>query len=131
MGPEEAREGFDQELPGYANPRDPVSTAEPVSSDELSEILADIEDIIDCLMSLAPSIRNRTEPKLTLSNSPTSTESNIQLERDAQLVQKVFPTLDSMVADRLLMAISWRRNLLATWKDQSLKTRDPEKSKKM
>lgn len=128
-GPEEVREGVDQAVIDYFNPKQPGSTDETVSSDELPEVLADIEDIIDCLLSLAPSIRRGTEPKPILNSSPIITESNSQLERDTHLVRTSFPALDSMIVDKLVMAISWRRNLIANWKDAPLKTQELGQSK--
>lgn len=129
--PEEAREGIDQALLDCFAPGEPGSTTETVSSDELPEILADIEDTIDCLMSLTPSIRNGIKPKLIPNNPPTDTESSSQFERDRQLVRTFFPDLDSRIAERLLTAISWRRNLIANLKDEPLKTHDPEKSERI
>ncbi|KAG6366037.1 hypothetical protein INS49_000213 [Diaporthe citri] len=129
--PEEAKKGIDQALLDYFATEEPGSTTETVSGDDVSAILADIEDIIDCLLSLAPSIHNGTEPKLTPNTSQTSTESNSQLERDTQLVRASSPTIDSMIAERLLIALSWRRTLIANWRDPSLKTNDPEKSKRI
>lgn len=129
--PEEAREGIDQALLDYFAPGEPVSATETVSSDELPEVLADIEDTIDCLMSLTPSIRNGTNPKLILNNPPTDTESSSQFERDRRLVRTFFPDLDSRIAERLLTAISWRRSLIANLKDERLKTHDPKKSERI
>lgn len=129
--PEEAREGIDQASLGSFAPEEPGATSESDSSDELSEILAEIEDIIDCLFSLAPSIRIGTEPKLMLNNPPTNMESSSRPERDMQLVRTFFPNLDSLIEDRLLTAISWRRSLIANWKNPLLKTHDLEKSERM
>lgn len=119
---------IDQALFDYFGAKEPKTTTETPSSDELAGVLSDIEDVIDCLSSLAPSIRNATRPKLRSNTSSTITESNGQLEWDTRLVQTFFSTLDSILKDRLLMAISWRRKLIANWKGPPSQIHGREKS---
>lgn len=124
---DQARGDIDQALLEHFCPGESKQTAENPSSDELSGILSEIEDIIDCLSTLVPSIRIGTGPVLTVTTTSASPKSSIQVERDTQLVREFFPTIDSAIKDRLLMAISWRWKLIATWQDTTLQAHEEER----
>lgn len=123
---DEARGHIDQALVDYFASEEPKSTSETLLSDELSVILSDLEDIIDCLLSLIPSIRNEAAPRFTLGDVLIHSEPNGQIE---QLVRTQFPTIDPIIADRLVMAISWRWNHLASLRGLPSQTSGSDRSK--
>jgi hypothetical protein len=85
-----------------------TSMSEPSQKNEMSMILTQIGDIIDCLTNVIPSIRGCTESKLRIRTVLITSESPDVLDEHTQVVKEVLPAADDVVRERLVKSLSWR-----------------------
>lgn len=102
----------DKELLEYFAPMEQSSVSGGPQDNELSVILTHIEEVIDCLMSLIPSIGGGRARSLTGSTISTDMQWPGEFERYTRLIQRFFPGVDDVISGRLTGALTWRRSCL-------------------
>lgn len=115
--PAEDKEITDQELLEYFAPEEQLPTSRGPYNNELSVILIHIEEIIDCLMSLIPSVCGITAANLTVGTMSIDTESLdkmmiYEMGSFAWLIDEQFRGLNFDISKRLAASLTWRRSRL-------------------
>lgn len=104
---------MDQELLDYFAVQEQPPIIQGPSENELSGIVIHIEEIIDCLMTLIPSVRGAAAQSLTVRIMSTQMESLDDLKTYVMLIQRQFPDIyDVIILRRLAESLSWRRKRL-------------------
>lgn len=103
-------ESLDQELSNHFIPDDQLSKPGGAQNYELSTILAHIEEIIDCLMTLTPSIRNSAPNGRSMDTASPTIGSPDRISRLKELVRTHCPAVDDVVLLRIVESLCWRES---------------------
>lgn len=96
-------------------------------NNDVSMILTHIGEIIECLMTLIPSMRGGTALNLTVRTMSTNMESIDGFERYTGLIKTQFPGVDIMVSKRLVESLCWRWSRLGQFPESPNSKKDPMK----